>query len=169
MPVDADHDRAVAFQSVDGGTWTGPYPLSLTYGGAMPSWSASALVAARNGLIAVGGTVSATPGAAFWWQSANGRNWRPLPSNPPLGPTTCTGEGCGSQPNGALVGDGQRMVAVRGGADAGVWTSADGLAWQRLPVTGDIPGEQATQAVMLPGGVLLSDGTITWFGEAVTK
>jgi len=169
MPVDADHDRAVAFQSVDGGTWTGPYALSLTYGGAMPSWSASALVAARIGLVAVGGTVSATPGAAFWWQSANGRNWQPLPSYSPLGPTTCTGEGCGSQPNGALVGDGQRMVAVRGGADAGVWTSADGLAWQRLPVTGDIPGEQATQAVMLPGGVLLSDGTITWFGEAVTK
>jgi hypothetical protein len=34
---------------------------------------------------------------------------------------------------------------------------------------GDIPAEQATQAVLLPGGVLLSDATTTWFGEAVTK
>jgi hypothetical protein len=31
---------------------------------------------------------------------------------------------------------------------------------------GDIPSEQATQAVLLPGGLLLSDGTTTWFGEA---
>jgi hypothetical protein len=129
------------------------------------SWTATGLVAARKGLIAVGNII-ATPGAALWWQSANGRSWRPLPSYPPLGPTTCTGEGCGNQPNGALVGDGHRMVAVRGGADAGAWTSADGLAWRRVPVTGDIPGEQATQAVLLPGGVLLSDGTTTWFGEA---
>jgi hypothetical protein len=101
-----------------------------------------------------------------WWQSSNGRNWRALPSYPPLGPTTCTAEGCGGQPNGVLVSDGHRMVALRGGADAGVWTSSDGLAWQRLQVTGDIPGEQATQAVLLPGGVLLSDGTTIWFGEA---
>jgi hypothetical protein len=34
---------------------------------------------------------------------------------------------------------------------------------------GDIPGEQATEAVLLSGGVLLSDATTTWFGEAVTK
>ena len=59
-----------------------------------------------------------------------------------------------------------RMVALRGGADAGTWTSSDGLAWQRLPVTGDLPNDQATQAVLLPGGVLLSDGTTTWFGDA---
>jgi len=34
---------------------------------------------------------------------------------------------------------------------------------------GDIPAEQAAQAVLLPDGVLFSDGTTTWFGEAVTK
>ena len=168
---DADHDRAVALQSVDGSRWTGPYPLGMPAASAFIfastgfSWAATGLVAARKGLIAVGNII-ATPGAALWWHSANGRSWRPLPSYPPLGPTTCTGEGCGNQPNGALVGDGHRMVAVRGGADAGAWTSADGLAWRRVPVTGDIPGEQATQAVLLPGGVLLSDGTTTWFGEA---
>jgi hypothetical protein len=171
LPMDTDHDRAVAFQSVDGTTWTGPYALSMPMASAFilastgPSWGATGLVAGRSGLIGVG-HVLATPGETLWWQSANGRDWRAMPKWPPLGPTTCQGEGCGSQPNGALVGDGHRMVALRGGVDAGVWTSADGLAWQRLPVTGDIPGEWATQAVLLPGGVLLSDGTTYWFGEA---
>lgn len=171
LSVDADHFRAVAVQSLDGGTWTGPFPLHLMSASGVilastgPSWAASGLVAARDGLIATG-TMMATPGEGLWWHSVNGRNWRSLLNWPPLGPTTCTGEGCGSQPNGALVGDGHRMVAVRGGADAGAWTSSDGLAWQRLAITGDIPGEQATQATLLPGGVLLSDGTTTWFGEA---
>ena len=168
---DAAHDRAVALQSVDGSRWTGPYPLGMPAATVFilastgPSWGATGLVAARKGMIAVG-TVQATPGAALWWQSANGRSWRPLPTYTPLGPTTCTGEGCGNQPNGALIGDGHRMIAVRGGADAGAWTSADGLAWRHVPVSGDIPGEAATQAVLLPGGVLLSDGTTTWYGEA---
>jgi hypothetical protein len=171
MPVDADHDRAVAFQSVNGTTWIGPYALHLVSASGVilastgPSWGAAALVAGRSGLIAAG-QVFATPGAALWGQSATGRDWRALPNWPPLGPTTCQGEGCGSQPNGALVGDGHRMVALRGGPGPGVWTSTDGLAWQRLPVAGDIPGEDTTNAVLLPGGVLLSDGTTTWFGEA---
>ena len=172
--MSGDHYGGVAFRSVDGDTWTGPYPLHLVSASGVVlastglSWGATALVAARNGLIAVG-TILATPGATLWWQSANGRDWRPLPTYPPLGPTGCTGEGCGSGPNGTLVGDGHRMVALRGGADAAVWTSTDGLAWRRLSVTGDIPSEQAQQAVLLPGGVLLSDGTTSWFGEAVTK
>ena len=174
LPVDPDHDRAVAMQSVDGATWTGPYPLDMaTASGVIlastgPSWTATGLVAARSGLIATG-TVLATPGAVLWWQSTTGRDWRPLPNWPPLGPTTCQGEGCGSGPNGTLVGDGHRMVALRGGADAGVWTSADGLTWQRLAVTGGVPDEQAMQALLLPGGVLLSDGTTTWFGEAQAR
>jgi hypothetical protein len=84
-------------------------------------------------------------------------------------PTTYTSDGCSVQPNGTLVGDGHRMVAVRGGADGGVWTSTDGSTWSRLPETGDIPGEWATEAILLPGGVLLTDGTTTWFGEAEAR
>ena len=45
----------------------------------------------------------------------------------------------------------------------------DGAARVLLPVSGDIPSEQATGAALLPGGVLFSDATTTWFGEAVTK
>ena len=57
-------------------------------------------------------------------------------------------------------------MALRGAPDAGVWTSTDGLSWQRLPVSGDIPSEGATGAALLPGGVPLSDRRTTWFGEA---
>ena len=159
--------EAVSLWSRDGRQWSETptvLPTAPRAGSAVGSAGAS-LVVGRGGMIAVGRGVT-TPGAALWWQSANGRDWRPLPAFPPLGPASCRGEGCSLQPDGALVGDGLRMVALRGGADAGAWTSSDGLAWQRLPVTGDLPNDQATQAVLLPGGVLLSDGTTTWFGEA---
>ncbi len=171
LPVDPDHLRAVAVRSTDGAAWTGPYSLDVPTASAFtlastgPSWGATALVAGRSGLIAVG-QVLATPGATLWWQSGDGRDWQALPTWPPLGPTPCQGEGCGSGPNGALVGDHHRMLALRGGPDAAAWTSANGLAWQRLAVSGDLPGEGATNAVLMPGGVLLSDGTTTWFGEA---
>lgn len=125
-------------------------------------------VAGRDGLITIGrGLV--TPVTPLWWQSSDARHWRPLTDYPPLGPTMCVAQSCDPHPNGALVGDGERLVALRGGPDAGVWTSPDGLEWSRLPVTGDLPDEAAREAVLLPGGLLLSDGTRTWFGEAVAR
>ena len=162
--------EAASFWSSDGRHWSAvPTILPTLPGAGSDVGSAVAsLVVGRDGMVAVGRGVT-TPGAAFWWRSPDGRRWAALPTFPPLGPTSCTGEGCGSQPNGALVGDGHRMVALRGGADAGAWTSADGVAWHRVPVTGDIPGDKATQAVLLPGGVLLSDGTTYWLGEAQTR
>jgi hypothetical protein len=166
MPTESRRE-AVSLWSRDGRQWSGTPTIlpRAPHAGSDVGSAGTSLVIGLDGMIAVGrgGT---TPGAALWWQSANGRDWRPLPTFPPLGTTACPGDGCGPQPNGALVGDGQRMVAVRGGPDAGAWTSSDGLAWQRLHVAGDLPSEQATQAILLPGGVLLSDGTTTWFGEA---
>jgi hypothetical protein len=178
LAVDPDHARAVAFGSADGTTWRGPYalldpPASVMLASSGASWGASALVAARAGLIATG-EFFAAPGAALWWQSADGRTWHSLPGYPPLGPTTCIGEGCGGGPDGSLLGDGQRMVALRGGADGGVWTSLDGLLWQRLAVSGEVPDAAATAAgtghppALLPGGLLVSDGSTTWFGAAGT-
>ena len=162
--------EAASLWSGDGRHWSELPAILPTSTGTGPNAGSAvaSLVVGEDGIIAVGRGVT-TPGATLWWQSPDGRRWVALPRFSPLGPTTCTGEACGSQPNGALVGDGHRMVAVRGGAEGGVWTSSDGLAWQRLAVTGDIPDEHATQAVLLPGGVLLSDGTTTWFGEAITK
>jgi hypothetical protein len=157
---------AATLWSADGRSWVAT-ALPLSAPDVAPPSTASAvtsLVVGRSGLIALGGWA----GAALWWQSSDGRHWRLLDGYPPLGPTTCTGGGCGgAQPDGVLVGDGERMVAVRGGQYAAAWTSADGRLWRRLSVTGDVPDGPALRVVMLPGGVLLSDGATTWFGEAL--
>jgi hypothetical protein len=162
---------AATLWSADGRSWVAT-TLPLTAPGVVlprtgPASTVTSLVVGRSGLIAEGGWQAIPGGATLWWQSSDGRHWRLLDGYPPLGPTTCTGEGCGGQPDGVLVGDGQRMVAVRGGQDAGAWTSSDGRAWRRLSVTGDVPDGPADPAVLLPGGVLLSDGSTTWFGEAL--
>ncbi len=120
-----------------------------------------------HGMIAVG--IGGSPGAALWWRSPDGRHWQALPTFPPLGATTCGGANCGLQPNGTLIGDGHRLVAVRGGSDAVALVSTDGLRWTALDLFGDIPSAEATQATLLPGGVLVSDGTTTWFGQAESR
>ena len=168
--------RAVVLTSPDGRTWSAPVPLPwaattvvTTSTGA--DWGVDRLVVGSGGMIADGRFI-ATPGASLWWQSAAGTRWRLLPAYPPLGPTTCTGEGCGGQPAGLLVGDGQRMLAMRGGPDAAAWTSGDGLNWEALSVSGDVPPLAATQdrlpvtAAVLPGGVVVSDGTNAWYASA---
>jgi len=165
-----NHREPVSLWSRDGAHWPQtPTVLPTTPeagsgGGAV----AESLVVGRDGIIALGRGAT-IHSATLWWRSPDGRRWTALPDFPPLGSTTCTDQGCGLRPDGALAGDGNRMVTVRGGADAGVWTSSDGLAWQRLPVAGDIPREQATEAALLPGGVLLSDGATTWYGEVQVR
>ena len=163
----ANRPQAASLWSADGRHWSRVPTLmpTLSAKGSELGSVVAALVIGRHGMIAVGRRVT-SPGAALWWWSTDGRRWQPLPTFVPLGPTTCTGEGCGRLPNGALVGDGNRMLAVRGGPDAHAWTSTDGRIWRPLRLTGDIPSERATQATLLPGGVLISDGTATWFGQA---
>ena len=160
------HPDAASLWSADGRHWSRTPTLLPIPGPASDAGSTVvSLVAGRDGVVAVGRDVAGR-GALLWWQSSDGRRWASLPTFQPLGPTTCSGEGCGVQPNGTLVGDGHRMVALRGGADAAAWTSTDGLTWRRVHLAGDLPGEQATKAVLLPGGVVLSDGTTSWYGEA---
>jgi hypothetical protein len=161
-------ESAVSLWSADGRHWStmpSVFPTSPLGGPDLGS-VVSALVVGRGGLIAVGRGV-ASPDASLWWGSTDGQSWALLPTFAPLGATTCAGEGCGLHPAGALVGDGQRLVAVRGGPNAGAWQSLDGQSWQRLSVSGEIPNADATQATLLPGGVLLTDGSTAWFGEAV--
>jgi hypothetical protein len=156
---------AATLWSSDGRSWVAT-TLPLATPRATPASVVTSLVVGRSGLIALGRSYT-VPEAALWWQSSDGRHWRLLDGFPPLGPTTCHGGGCGAGPDGVLVGDGQRMVAVRVGPDAGAWTSSDGRVWRRLSVTGDVPNGTSLQVVLLPGGVLLSDGSTTWFGEAL--
>ena len=61
------------------------------------------------------------------------------------------------------------MVAVRGGPEARAWISSDGRQWRQLSMSGDIPIAAATNATLLPAGILLTDGSTTWFGEAVVR
>jgi hypothetical protein len=160
---------AASLWSADGRTWLKtpavlPTPAS---GSGTPANSAVSLTVGDQGMIAVG--IGGSPGAAMWWRSPDGRHWEPLPTFPPLGATTCGGANCGLQPNGTLIADGHRLVAMRGGPDAVALVSADGLQWTALELSGDIPSAEATLATLLPGGVLVSDGTTTWYGQAESR
>jgi len=128
----------------------------------------TALVAGRDGFIAVGRD-GAPSGSVHWWQSTDGRAWQALPTFSPLRPRTCPGDGCGLQPNGTLASDGHVLVAVAGGPAAATWLSTDGGSWRALAVTGELPIEPLVQANVLPGGILASDRSTTWFGEAITR
>lgn len=161
---------AASLWSADGRHWSQvPTLLPASHDPATDVPSAVAtLVGGRDGLIAIGRGVT-SPGTALWWQSADGRTWRSLTGYPPLGALPRGGTVEPTRPRGALVGDGVRLVAVRGGPDAAGWVSRDGQAWRQVTMSGDLPGEGATQAALLPDGVLLSDGDTTWFGEAIVR
>jgi len=171
--TDGSHWEAATLWSTDGHAWTPTEELrpaddlsATTNPSGIRSTLVTSIVPGRSGMIAIGREL-APPGAGLWWQSSDGRAWHPLPGFPPLGSVPCTANGCGGQANGLLASDGQRILAIRGGSDAQVSTSFDGIAWQSLPVTGDHPTDQPIRAVALPGGLLLFDGTTTWFGEAI--
>ncbi len=159
--------RAAALWSADGRHWPKTPTLLPTAasGSDTPVVSnAVTLTVGAHGMVASG--IGGSAGAALWWRSPDGRRWQALQTFPPLGATTCHGASCGLQPNGTLVGDGHRMIAWSGGAAAAALVSTDGKRWTALGLTGDIPDAQAMQATLLPGGVLVSDGTTTWYGQA---
>jgi hypothetical protein len=164
------HWDAAALWSPDGRRWSSmpmllPSPPASASG---PGSSITSVSAGRDGLIAVGRNLT-VPGGALWWQSPDGQHWTALPTFQPLGTVNCSRQGCGPEPNGWLVGDGERLIAGRGGPDASAWVSPDGISWQPISMSGDIPGEGATVATLLPGGVLLTDGSRTWLGEPVVR
>ncbi|MGZ6265384.1 MAG: hypothetical protein ACXWN4_00570 [Candidatus Limnocylindrales bacterium] len=168
--------QAATLWSADGRKWSAAQilPRSTDAGtgpsGPRNSSVVDSLVAGRDGFIALGGAgAGSAPAAPLWWQSSDARVWQSLSGYPPLGSTPCTAQNCDRRPNGTIVGDGERLIALRGGPDAAAWTSADGLVWSSIHVGGELPSEAATQAVLVPGGVLLSDGSTTWFGQAVVK
>ncbi len=164
-PIGNGRQAAASLRSADGIRWS-PTPTILPPSDTGVRPTSIRLVAGPDGLIAVG-QEAARPRRTLWWQSSDGRQWTELRGFGPLGATPCAGEGCGPGPNGTLVGDGRRFVALRGGSGAAAWTSIDGRTWRRLATSGDVPDGYAARATLLPGGVLVGDGTTSWFGEAV--
>jgi hypothetical protein len=180
-------EAAVALWSADGWTWTPTSGLPITgqstgvveAASSGVSWSAGEIVAASDGFIAVGGTGAVGGGSTYWWHSADGHSWQVVSGFPPLGPTTCVGEGCGGSPDGLLTGDGARMIALRGAPDPsepsvkpGAWTSIDGTSWLPMAMSGELPS--GVQAYLLPMGVLVvgngaQSPAPAWFGAAATK
>lgn len=155
--------RAATIWSPDGRNWPAaptllpaPEPGTLVVG---VGSTVHSLVQGADGLIAEGGDTE-IPGSAWWWQSADGRSWRSLPGYPPVGPTG------GLDPDGSLVDDGARMIAIRGGQYAAAWVSRDGVAWRRLSMTGDVPPGEPLAWTVVPGGILATNGSTSWFGEA---
>ena len=130
--------RAAALWSADGRHWPKTPTLLPTSasGSGTPGFSnAVTLMVGDHGIVAVG--IGDSAGAALWWRSPDGRHWQPLSTFQPLGATTCGGANCGLQPNGTLIGDGHRLVVVRGGSDAAALVSTDGQrSGRRLPSGG---------------------------------
>jgi hypothetical protein len=157
-----DHIRPLALSSTDGRGWTA---RTVPVGGLDPSTepSANRIVAARDGLVALGNDGLA-PGAELWWRSAAGVSWNRLRDYPPLGTWTGEGEGSGLAPDGTLLGDGARMLAYRAGAAPAAWTSTDGWSWRPLVVAGS-PSPGSGSLVLLPIGLLAlqEDGSV-WLG-----
>jgi hypothetical protein len=159
--------RAAALFSTDGRHWPKAptlLPTSAPSPGPPVVSTALALSVGEQGMIATG--FGGVPNATLWWRSADGQHWQALPKFTPLGAASCGGTNCRPQPNGTLIGDGQRLIALRAGVGGAGWVSTDGQSWAPLSFAGDLPDAQARQATLLPGGVLLSNGTTTWFGQA---
>jgi hypothetical protein len=153
---------ATALWSPDGHTWRRVADLPPPDGS---TGVAVFLVPGAGGVVAVGINPD-TASTERWWLTTDGRHWAPAAGFPPIGPAACR-NGCPSAPDGVLAGDGIRILALRGGPDAAAWTSANGVAWQACRMTGDVPPAALGGAVLLPGGVLLSDGTTAWYGAAL--
>ena len=159
--------RAAALWSADGRHWpkAPTFLPTVVSGSAAPAFSdAVTLTVGDDGMVASG--IGGSTDAALWWRSPDGRHWQALQTFPPSGATPCRGAGCDVLPNGTLVGDGHRIIVWRGGGDPVALVSTDGQVWTPLRISGDVPHARATQATLLPGGILLSDGTTTWFGQA---
>jgi hypothetical protein len=164
--------QAVTLWSPDGRQWAvTPAPQAATRrSGAgiaeRVETVATTIRAGSTGAVALGRDV-VWPGSALWWQSSDGRHWSALPTFAPLGPLACASSNCDIEPGGWLLGDGARLVAVRGGPAAAAWTSADGRSWHPLAISGDVPDDAATATALLPGGVVMTDGSTAWLGVPV--
>jgi hypothetical protein len=169
--ISGDPGHAIAVWSADGRHWV-PANMSLSGLDPLAGSTGTTITVGPDGLIATGSTFE-TPGLELWWSSASGNSWSRLLGYPPLGVWTEGEEGSGLIPNGTLVGNGERMLAYRGGETPLGWTSLDGRAWESLAVSGSgptNPGPWPTLTLVLtPFGLLgTRDNGGTWLGAPQT-
>jgi len=160
--------RAVALSSSDGRHWA---TRDLPTAGLDPQAGSTAyrIADGPDGLI-VRGSNQATPGTELWWSSVSGSTWSRVAGYPPLGVWIGQGEGSGLMPNGTFLGDGERMLAYRGGDKPVAWTSSDGRSWRTIAIGGSPPTATGSGTlVLMPIGVLwIGDDGSTWFGQPAT-
>ena len=167
-PTRANGNAAV-WTSADGLAWTRVPDDEAVFGGVGDQWMSS-VVAGGPGLVAVG--VDGTSGDldAAVWTSTDGLTWARVPDD------EAVFGGVGDQSMSSVVAGGPGLVAV--GSDgangnAAVWTSADGLAWTRVPddeaVFGGV-GYRAMWSVVAGGPGLVAVGEdASWSGSEMEQ
>ena len=123
-----DFDAAV-WISGDGMRWSRVPPDEAALGGA-GFQSMASVTEGGPGAVAVGSEVTRNDEVAAVWTSADGFVWTRVPTDEALG-------GDGFQSMASVTVGGPGLVAVGyerlgGDLDAAVWTSLDGLTWQRV-------------------------------------
>ena len=121
---------AVAWSSQDGRAWARVASFPVKTG------TAALAVTAGSGRLVV---VGSDPAGAASWASADGMAWTGSASSSalagPAGATRMTGV---TAWNGAFVAVGYSGDPLHDTETAAVWTSPDGISWQRLPATGTV-------------------------------
>lgn len=177
-----DNDAAV-WTSIDGFEWKRLAHDESVFGGSGNQYM-EAVTAGGPGLVAVGGDYENGEGVAAVWTSVDGTNWQRVPHNESeLGCSYKKGDKVGPftaefvlAEMKAIVQGGPGLVAV--GTDqvrnivgtAAVWTSPDGVNWERVEGDRDVFHDQNVvemYAVTKGGPGLVAVGDSGEFGAAV--
>ena len=154
-----DQATAVVWRSPDGVSWTRVANDEAVFGGT-DSQIMLAVTAGGPGLVAVGWDQSGGESDGAVWTSPDGISWTRIPHDEALF------GGAGRQTIYSVVAGGPGLVAVGadesgGDDDAVVWTSADGLMWERVADPDGVfggAGEQRMIAVYPEGSPLIATG-----------
>ncbi len=151
---------AAVWTSVDGTIWT-RVPHDPAVFGDDSDLSMSAVTVGGPGLVAVGLDWSGGSTAdAVIWTSVDGFVWDRVPHDEDLF------GGVGNQAAVSVAVVGTRVVAVgverSSDIDAAVWTSEDGIVWQRVPNDQEALSEGEMWDVTVGGPGLVSVGWIGW-------
>jgi class 3 adenylate cyclase len=133
---------AAAWASRDGIAWSRAAPEALHQPGGQ---AMTAATGGGPGIVAVGWTGSEGELDAAVWTSRDGSSWRRVPGLDRLG-------GDGDQVMNRVAAGGPGLIAVgyeeaAGDRDGAIWTSADGLTWDRVESAETILGGVGNQEV----------------------